>query len=88
MSKLLNLFVVLLPFFVDGSEGECVQSGNNAKIHNVHTSLADAVEHYEREGYAILRGVFDDSPNLVKELSDHVDFLLKKFPDIPPEHFQ
>ena len=41
-------------------------------------------EQYERDGYAIFRDVLDS--DLIKEVSDHVDWLLEKNPELRPEH--
>ncbi|UJR32720.1 hypothetical protein I4U23_020179 [Adineta vaga] len=43
------------------------------------------VEQYHRDGYVILRNVIDDQ--LIKECQAHIDFLQKKYPTIPGEHF-
>jgi ectoine hydroxylase-related dioxygenase (phytanoyl-CoA dioxygenase family) len=42
-----------------------------------------AREHYEREGYVILRDVLD--AELIAEASDHVTWLKEKHPDLRPE---
>ena len=42
-------------------------------------------EQYERNGYAIIRNVLDKE--LIQEASAHVDWLIRKYPDTPPEHF-
>lgn len=39
---------------------------------------------YEDEGYAIVRGVLDQ--DLIREASDHVDWLVQKHPELRPEH--
>lgn len=44
-----------------------------------------AREQYEKDGYVILKNVID--ADLVGEMSDHVEFIAKRFPDIPPEHY-
>jgi ectoine hydroxylase-related dioxygenase (phytanoyl-CoA dioxygenase family) len=41
-------------------------------------------EQYERDGYAIFRDVLDS--DLIKEVSNHVDWLLEKNPELRPEH--
>lgn len=41
------------------------------------------LEAFEKDGYAIFRNVLD--AQLISEASDHVDWLLKKNPDIRPE---
>lgn len=43
----------------------------------------DAMEQYEKEGYAIFRNVLD--AELIREASAHVEWLQKKHPDIRPE---
>lgn len=47
------------------------------------SSLAEAKEHYDREGYAIFRQVID--PELVAEASQHIDWLLERNPGLRPE---
>ena len=47
--------------------------------------FADAVREYNEDGYTILRNVLD--PDLIGEMSSHVDWLQRRFPDLPPEHF-
>src|SRR5262245_24248675 len=42
-----------------------------------------AVEQFEREGYVLFPDVLDAS--LIQEASDHVDWLLKRNPDLRPE---
>ena len=46
---------------------------------------AHLVDQYHRDGFIILRDVIDDS--LVKECQQHIEFLQKKYPSIPGEHF-
>lgn len=41
-------------------------------------------EHYDRQGYAVYRDVVD--PDLVREASDHVDWLLARNPGTRPEN--
>lgn len=41
-------------------------------------------EQYERDGFAILRNVID--ADLVREASQHLEWLMKKYPDLRPEH--
>ncbi|HXH61518.1 MAG TPA: phytanoyl-CoA dioxygenase family protein [Fimbriimonadaceae bacterium] len=40
-------------------------------------------EKYDRDGYAIVRGVIDK--DLVEEAREHIKWLLKQNPDLPPE---
>lgn len=40
---------------------------------------------YERDGYVVARGVLDD--DVIGELSDHVQFIARRYPRIPPEHY-
>jgi len=44
---------------------------------------ADALAKYERDGYAVFRGVLDQG--LVEEGRRHVDWLLQRHPDLRPE---
>jgi ectoine hydroxylase-related dioxygenase (phytanoyl-CoA dioxygenase family) len=46
---------------------------------------AHLVEQYDRDGYVILRDVIDE--HLIKECQQHIEFLQKKYPSIPGEHF-
>jgi phytanoyl-CoA hydroxylase len=46
-------------------------------------TLAGLREQYDREGWAVARGVIDDG--LVQEAQSHVDWLLAKHPDLRPE---
>jgi phytanoyl-CoA hydroxylase len=49
-----------------------------------HTvAWADALARYERDGYAVFRGVID--PGLVDEGRRHVGWLLRRHPDLRPE---
>ena len=48
-------------------------------------SLESVREAYERDGFVVARGVLD--PDLVGEMATHVDFLRRRFPSIPPEHY-
>ena len=41
-------------------------------------------QQYEREGYAIFQNVLD--PGLIQEASNHISWLIKKNPDVRPEH--
>ena len=41
------------------------------------------IDKYDRDGYVIFRSVID--PDLVKEASDHVDWLQARHPDLRPE---
>ena len=45
--------------------------------------MPDVLQQYEQDGYAIFRGVLD--PDLVQEVSNHVDWLLRKHPGVRPE---
>ncbi len=47
-------------------------------------SWKSAVQQYIDDGYVVLRDVID--ADLAGEMSEHVDWLVKKYPDIPPEH--
>jgi phytanoyl-CoA hydroxylase len=42
-----------------------------------------AVEQFEREGFVIFRGVLD--PDLIREASDHVEWLMQRHPEERPE---
>ena len=46
-------------------------------------SLKDLLQQYKRDGYAIFRNVLD--PDLIQEASNHVDWLIKRHPDLRPE---
>jgi phytanoyl-CoA hydroxylase len=46
-------------------------------------SLAQAKEQYDRDGYAVFRGVLD--ADLIRESSNHIDWLLRKNPGVRPE---
>jgi phytanoyl-CoA hydroxylase len=46
---------------------------------------SDLVDQYHRDGYVIIRNVLDD--RLIKECQQHIEFLQKKYPSIPGEHF-
>jgi phytanoyl-CoA hydroxylase len=50
-------------------------------------SLSQIKEHYEREGYAIIRNVIDD-PDLLREAADHVQWLLAKNPHLRGEELR
>jgi ectoine hydroxylase-related dioxygenase (phytanoyl-CoA dioxygenase family) len=45
---------------------------------------SSAVEQYERDGYVLFHDVLD--ADLIREASDHVDWLLAKNPELRPEH--
>jgi hypothetical protein len=47
--------------------------------------INDAIEQYERDGYAIFRNVID--ADLVAEADQHVRWLGAKYPDLRPEHY-
>lgn len=44
----------------------------------------DLVEQYEKDGFAVLRNVIDK--DLIEETRQHVEWLIKKYPDLRPEH--
>ena len=46
-------------------------------------SLAQAKAQYDRDGYAVFRGVLD--ADLIQESSSHIDWLLQKNPGVRPE---
>ncbi|MBI3919802.1 MAG: phytanoyl-CoA dioxygenase family protein [Armatimonadetes bacterium] len=48
------------------------------------TQFSPLRKSYEDEGYAIVRGVLDQ--DLIREASDHVDWLMQKHPELRPEH--
>jgi phytanoyl-CoA hydroxylase len=48
-------------------------------------AFQDAIEQYERDGFAIFRNVID--PELLAEADQHVQWLMSKYPDLRPEHF-
>lgn len=50
----------------------------------LQTQYAPLVKQYNEQGYAILRGVVP--PGLVAEMGGHLDFLQRKYPDVPTEH--
>ena len=43
------------------------------------------VDQYNRDGFVILRDVID--ADLIRECQQHMDFLQKRYPSIPGEHF-
>lgn len=47
--------------------------------------ITDAVEQYERDGFAIFRNVIDS--DLVAEADRHVRWLMAKYPELRPEHY-
>lgn len=49
----------------------------------METTTSDARHLYEQEGYAILRDVLDRE--LIAEVDQHVDWLLRKHPELRPE---
>ena len=66
----------LLPLAVTGQQQVCSAFPASA--------TADAVQHYEEEGYAVVRDVLD--AGLLAEMQAHVDHLLARYPSVPPEH--
>lgn len=48
-----------------------------------YTALDGLKEAYDRDGYAVVRGVFDEG--FLGELRNHIDWLRTKHPDQPPE---
>ena len=60
---------------------------------NLHTSshrneqVADdsktLAQQYDRDGYVIVKNAVE--PSLAAEMQGHVDWLLKRFPELPPE---
>jgi ectoine hydroxylase-related dioxygenase (phytanoyl-CoA dioxygenase family) len=48
------------------------------------TQQDDVLERYERDGFAIFRNVID--PDLIAEAREHVAWLLRRYPDLRPEH--
>jgi hypothetical protein len=46
---------------------------------------SNLVDQYNRDGFVIIRNVIDES--LIKECQGHIEFLQKKYPSIPTEHF-
>ena len=57
--------------------GDCLQTPSTMTTR----SLEEEIKQYQKEGWAVVRGVLDSE--LMKEVRDHVDYLLKKYPDIP-----
>lgn len=49
------------------------------------SEIQEAVRQYEADGFAIFRNVIDES--LIAEASRHVGWLMKKYPELRPEHF-
>ncbi len=47
------------------------------------TEFGKEIEQYHRDGYAIFRNVIDSS--LIAEAANHVDWLIKKHPELRPE---
>jgi len=47
--------------------------------------FSDAVRQYNEDGYVVLRNVLD--PELMAEMSDHMSFLQRQYPELPAEHF-
>jgi phytanoyl-CoA hydroxylase len=45
---------------------------------------ADVIEQYAKNGFAVLRNVIDK--DLIEETKQHVDWLIKKHPNLRPEH--
>ena len=45
--------------------------------------FSDEITHYNQQGFAIFRGVLDES--LIAEARSHVSWLLEKNPDLRPE---
>jgi len=45
--------------------------------------MTEALKRYERDGYAIFRGVLD--AELIAEVDAHIDWLIKRYPDKRPE---
>lgn len=50
----------------------------------VDTATADALEHFDRDGYYIFRNVIDS--DLIAESSGHVSWLQEQHPDVAPEN--
>jgi phytanoyl-CoA hydroxylase len=48
------------------------------------SQIVDALEQYERDGFAIFRNVIDS--DLIAEVDEHVRWLVAKYPDLRPEH--
>ena len=61
----------------DALIGDCLQTPSKMTTR----SLKEEIKQYQKEGWAVVRGVLDSK--LMKEVRDHVDYLLKKYPDIP-----
>ena len=61
----------------------------NTQVHTPDPQQAgpfsDAVRQYNEDGYVVLRNVLD--PELMAEMSDHMSFLQRQYPELPPEHF-
>ena len=46
---------------------------------------SDLLDQYDRDGFVIIRNVIDEG--LINECQQHMEFLQKKYPTIPTEHF-
>lgn len=49
----------------------------------MNQSITDAKAHYEKEGYVLFHNVLDKE--LMQEAKDHVEWLIKKYPELRPE---
>ena len=47
------------------------------------SNLTHIKETYDRDGYVVVRNVLD--ANLVRELDQHIDWLIERHPDLRPE---
>lgn len=50
----------------------------------LNSDIQSEKEHYEKNGFAIFRGVLDST--LIDEASRHVEWLCHRYPDLRPEH--
>jgi phytanoyl-CoA hydroxylase len=53
-------------------------------MQDVYNNQNSIKQKYERDGYAIFQDVLD--PDLIREASDHINWLLEKHPELRPEH--
>jgi len=49
------------------------------------SEIREAVRQYETDGFAVFRNVIDR--DLIGEANQHIEWLMKKYPDLRPEHF-
>lgn len=67
---------------IDSQQAKTTRMSQHSKDY-INNDL-DVVEQYKKDGFVVLKNVIDQ--DLIKETKQHVEWLIKKYPDLRPEH--